>query len=299
MSKETKASAFPALQQWQQQGELLKLLGHDIFVIAEGDHNAPTLLLIHGFPTSSWDWHLVWPALRQNYRVVCFDMLGFGFSDKPDNRNYSIHLQADITEALIDQLGLGEFHVLAHDYGDTVAQELLARQNAGQGRGRWLSACFLNGGLFPETHRALLTQKLLLSPVGPLLNRLAGKSKFDRSFSKVFGTATKPTNEELAEFWWLINFKSGRHIFHNLITYMSDRIAHRTRWVDALIAASVPLALINGSADPVSGQHMVVRYKELGCRLDYLAELTAIGHYPQLEAADDVTAHYLKFLAQV
>jgi pimeloyl-ACP methyl ester carboxylesterase len=71
------------------------------------------------------------------------------------SRGCSIHGQADIVEALIEHLELGEFHVLAHDYGDTVAQELLARQNAGTGKGRWLSACFLNGGLFPETHRAL------------------------------------------------------------------------------------------------------------------------------------------------
>jgi pimeloyl-ACP methyl ester carboxylesterase len=299
MSAETQTQAFPAVRQWQQKGEMHHLLGHDIFAIAEGDPDAPTILLIHGFPTSSWDWHLIWPSLRQHYRLVCFDMLGFGFSDKPDNRNYSIHLQADITEALIDKLGLDEFHVLAHDYGDTVAQELLARQNAGVGSGRWLSACLLNGGLFPETHHALMTQKLLLSPIGPLLNRLAGKAKFDRSFSKVFGDATKPSPEALAEFWWLINLKSGRHIFHNLITYMNDRIQHRSRWVDALTETPVPLALINGSADPVSGQHMVARYQELGCRLDYLAELTAIGHYPQVEAADDVAALYLEFLLRL
>ncbi|MEH6589615.1 MAG: alpha/beta hydrolase [Halioglobus sp.] len=299
MNTEAQTPNFPAVQQWQLKGELHQLLGHNIFVIAEGEPDAPTILLIHGFPTSSWDWHLIWPSLRQNYRLVCFDMLGFGFSDKPDNRNYSIHLQADITEALIDKLGLDEFHVLAHDYGDTVAQELLARQNAGLGSGRWLSACFLNGGLFPETHRALMTQKLLLSPIGPLLNRLAGKSKFDSSFSKVFGNKTKPSTEALAEFWWLINLNSGKHIFHNLITYMNDRIQHRSRWVNALTTASVPLALINGSADPVSGQHMVSRYKELECRLDYLAELTEIGHYPQVEAAEEVTTLYLKFLLQV
>ena len=60
-------------------------------------------------------------------------------------------------------------------------------------------------------------------------------------------------------------------MFHNLITYMRDRLEHRERWVTALQTSTVPLALINGSVDPVSGAHMVARYQELACRLDYLA----------------------------
>lgn len=289
--------SFPLLQQWRDRGKFLRVSGADIFYIDEGDREQPALLLIHGFPTSSWDWQPMWPMLRQQYRVVCLDMLGFGFSDKPNTRNYSIHQQADIVEALVEHVELDAFHVLAHDYGDTVAQELLARQNAGEGRGRWLSACFLNGGLFPETHRALLTQKLLLSPLGPLLNRLSGKTQFDRSFCKVFAAENRPSEQQLAEFWCLINLKGGRHIFHNLITYMSDRRKHRERWVGALSAARIPLALINGSVDPVSGAHMVARYRELGCRLDYLCELEAVGHYPQVEAPSLVARHYLAFLA--
>lgn len=296
MSSSTHKITLPALQQWYERGEMLNLCGHDIFCIDEGDRDAPVLLLIHGFPTASWDWDKVWSTLREQYRIVCLDMLGFGFSDKPNARNYSIHGQADIVEALVNRLELDKFHVLAHDYGVSVAQELLARQNEGEGAGRWLSICFLNGGLFPETHRALLTQKLLLSPLGGLVNSLFGKAKFDKSFSSVFGADTQPSAAELEGFWALINYKDGKHLFHNLITYMSDRKQHRQRWLDALVNASVPVGLINGSVDPVSGSHMVVRFKELQCRLDYLAELPTIGHYPQVEDPEAVAQHYLHFL---
>lgn len=286
---------------WRAQGEYQSLLGHQIFCIDSGatqqySPQTSVLLLIHGFPTSSWDWLPMWGDLIKNYRVIALDMLGFGFSDKPDNRNYSIHGQADIVEALVAAKGLESFHVLAHDYGDTVAQELLARQLEGNGGGQWLSCCFLNGGLFPETHRALLTQKLLLSPIGSLLNTFTGFRKFCRNFSSVFGADTQPSEQELKDYWWLINFNNGKHLFHNLITYMSDRIQHRERWVSALQTSSIPLALINGSVDPVSGGHMVARYKELECRLDYCAELPTIGHYPQVEAPEDVLTHYQIFL---
>ncbi|WP_396586763.1 alpha/beta fold hydrolase [Bermanella sp. R86510] len=284
------------LANWKANGQFIDLLGHQIFVKDEGDSNLPVLLLVHGFPTSSWDWYGVWGALKTRFRVVALDMLGFGFSDKPNEDTYTIHGQADIVEALVKAKSLDQFHVLAHDYGDTVAQELLARQQEGVGAGQWLSCCFLNGGLFPETHRAILTQKLLLSPLGPLVNKLAGYKQFCARFSSVFGEHTKPTEHELQIFWKLINEKDGKHIFHNLIKYMRDRKQHRERWVEVLQKSSIPLALINGSVDPVSGAHMVERYKQLNCRLDYLGELVNIGHYPQVEDPAAVVEHFYQFI---
>ena len=201
MSFENAGKLSNDLASWKASGEWLDLCGHQIFVKDEGDSQLPTLLLIHGFPTSSWDWSGVWDELKIRFRLVALDMLGFGYSDKPNMSTYSIHGQADIVEALVETKSLDEFHVLAHDYGDTVAQELLARQQRGVGSGQWLSCCFLNGGLFPETHRAILTQKLLLSPIGALVNKLAGYKQFSANFSSVFGEKTKPTEEELQIFW--------------------------------------------------------------------------------------------------
>lgn len=302
-NKDTIDHPAPGPDAWRKQGAVIELLGQSIFVIdsSHGNENhrsLPVILMVHGFPTSSWDWQPVWSELSEHYRLIALDMLGFGFSDKPENFHYSIHGQADLVEALLSAKQIKEVHVLAHDYGDTVAQELLARQLENKGVSQWLSCCFLNGGLFPETHRALLTQKLLLSPLGKWINRLTGYKKFSSSFSSVFGPDTKPSEDDLQQFWWVINQNKGKHVFHNLITYIRDRIQHRERWVGALQASPLPLALINGTLDPVSGGHMVRRYQELNCRLDYLAELPLIGHYPQVEAPNEVAGHYLQFLSR-
>jgi len=289
---------------WEKSGAYVTIKGHQIFLMDTlgTDPNVKTkevIVLIHGFPTSSWDWTKIWKPLSAGYRLVAMDMLGFGLSDKPDPHKYSIHEQADIIEGVIAQLGLKNFHVLAHDYGDTVAQELLARQNAGQGIGQWNSVCFLNGGLFPETHQALLIQKLLLSPLGPLINKLTTRYRFDVSVSRVFGPNTKPSKQELDGFWQLINHNKGRHIFHNLISYMTNRKTHRTRWVDALRETKVPIALINGSFDPVSGAHMIAHYKNIVGEPDFLTELSDIGHYPQVEDPENVSKAYLNFLGGI
>lgn len=285
--------------QWLERGHFSRLLGHEVFCVDSGELDKPAIFLIHGFPTSSWDWVPIWAALKQSYRLVALDMLGFGFSDKPNPHRYSIMEQADLCEALLANRRLEQFHVLAHDYGDTVAQELLARQNEGKGAGTWLSVCLLNGGLFPETHQARLIQKLLLSPLGPLINKLTTKRTFDKSLSAVFGPSTKPSPEELDGFWTLINYKEGKHGFHNLITYMSDRKQHRERWVSALQNSVVPIGLINGSIDPVSGAHMVERYREVVSSDHFTVELPTIGHYPQVEAPAEVVEAYLRFLRQL
>ena len=223
-----------SIEQWRERGHVARLMDRKIFCVDSGELDKPVIFLIHGFPTASWDWERIWPLLNESHRLVALDMLGFGFSDKPNPHEYSIMEQADLCEALIAERKLAKFHVLAHDYGDTVAQELLARQNEGSGEGTWLSVCFLNGGLFPETHRARLIQRLLLSRLGPLINQLTTKRTFDKSFSAVFGPDTKPSSAELESFWNLINYNGGRHCFHNLISYMSDRKKHRQRWVRAL-----------------------------------------------------------------
>lgn len=288
-----------SVQRWFNLGEMRCINGNEIFVIDDASNKESTIILIHGFPTSSYDFDQIWEALSKNHRLVCIDMLGFGFSDKPNKRDYTLHKQADLFDSVVNDLGIEKYHVLAHDYGVSVAQELLARQIDGSGTGKWLSCCFLNGGLFPETHKALLIQKIMLSSLGRLVNKLTGFSQFRASFSKVFGEKTKPSDSELLEFWEIINYKNGRHLFHNLMTYILDRREFRERWVSALQNSPVPISIINGSVDPVSGKHLVKRYRELNCRLDHLIELPTIGHYPHVEAPEEVQAAYLDFLGQI
>jgi len=286
-------------EEWRAQGRLTTLCGYEIFYADTAEVGKPAVFLIHGFPTSSWDWAPIWSELRATHRLIALDLLGFGWSDKPNPHTYSIMEQADLCEALVRELGLETFDVLAHDYGDTVAQELLARQNDGTGAGKWLSLCLLNGGLFPETHRPRLIQRLLLSPIGPLVNKLVSKRSFDSSFSAVFGRDTKPGPEELESFWRLILHKNGKEIFYRLITYITDRKRHRERWVGALQNSVVPLGLINGSVDPVSGAHMVARYLRVIGADHFIVELPCVGHYPQIEAPGEVVGAYRSFLSSL
>jgi pimeloyl-ACP methyl ester carboxylesterase len=287
------------LEDWKRAGKDFSHHGHRVFYRDEG--RGPVLVCIHGFPTSSWDWHRVWPDLIKRFRVIAADMIGFGLSDKPKDYAYSIHDQATLHERLLQGLGVRHIHILAHDYGDTVAQELLARsedrRRDGVGGIEIASVCFLNGGLFPETHRPRLIQKLLLSPVGFLVGRLVSEAAFRRSFSAIFGQNTRPSDEELRDFWSLITFNDGTAVAHKIIHYMRERRHHRARWVGVLLTTKVPLRLINGPADPVSGAHAAARYRELVPSPDVVL-LDGIGHYPQIEDPSGVTDAFLAFVSE-
>ncbi len=284
------------LDEWEKTGRRFDHHGHSIFYRDEGE--GLPLLCVHGFPTASWDWHRLWPELRRRYRVVALDMIGFGFSAKPRDYVYSILDQATIHEQLLGRLGIRRVHILAHDYGDTVTQELLARRDerrATGGAGPELeSVCFLNGGLFPEVHRALLAQRLLLSPLGRFVGRLMSERRFRATFPSIFGPTTRPSAKDLREFWTLVSRGDGTRIAHKLIRYMVERREHRERWVGTLRRGDVPLRLINGALDPVSGRHMAERYRELVPLADVVM-LEQVGHYPQVEAPQAVLSAYLEF----
>ena len=282
------------LEEWRRSGTFMTFRGHRIFCREAGAPGAPALVLVHGFPTASWDWEALWPALAAEHHVLTLDMLGFGFSDKPRGHSYSIMEQADIFEQMLRERGVHRVHILAHDYGDTVAQELLARHHDGRCGVGIASVCFLNGGLFPETHRPLLMQKILRSPLGPLAARLASRAGLAAGMRRIFAPGTPPAEALLDGFWVLLQCNEGALAMPRLIRYMDERRRHRARWVGALQRPDVPLKLIDGADDPVSGRHMADRYRELVPAAD-ITLLEGVGHYPQVEAPVAVLQAYAGF----
>lgn len=281
---------------WRKESKTLAAGGRRLayWTAHEKDDTKPWLLLIHGYPTSSWDWTFVWKDLARHFRLTALDMLGFGLSEKPKNIAYTIAMQADFQEALLERLGVGEAHILAHDYGDTVAQELLARHNEGSLSFLLKSAVFLNGGLFPEQHRARPIQKFGLTPIGFLLGLMLTRARLKKNFDEIFGAQTPASDEEIDAHWSLIAENGGRKVLHKLLRYIPERRENRERWVGALLSASIPLRLINGGADPVSGAHLYHHYKALVPNADAVL-LETIGHYPHTEAPQAVVQHFFDF----
>lgn len=281
------------LVNWKNTGNYFTYRGNQIFFKDEGI--GPNLLLIHGYPTSSYDWHKVWSMFTRHYRVIALDMTGMGFSDKPKNYVYDIMDHTEVHELLLSKLGVHSFHILAHDLGVGVAQEMIAKRLESQLLPVIKSVTFMNGCLFPEVYRPRLIQKLLCSPIGSFIGSRIPKKAFKRAMVEMFGVDTQPSDGELDEFWEIINFNHGRNVTHLLSRSIQARAKFRDRFVSAMIKTTIPLQLINGSEDPNSGQHMADRYSEVIPNPNVL-HLKGIGHWPQLEAANTVFAASHQFI---
>ncbi|KTF10432.1 alpha/beta hydrolase [Pseudoalteromonas carrageenovora] len=286
------------LSQWQTNGQFIDINANQIFTKTAGDANNPALLLIHGFPSASWDWEGMWDELSKHYFLVTLDMLGFGLSDKPINAPYKITEQADLYTQFLKRLNITDVHILAHDYGDTVAQELLARQVATKSEIRINSVCFLNGGLFPHVHKPLFIQKLLLSKLGWIVPKLMSKQKFVKNLTTIFGKNTPPAPLVIDTLWALLIYNNGLRVMPMLIKYITQRKQNEQRWVGAIINSDIPVTFIAGEQDPISGKHMLEHYKKKvpNARVQGFVEL---GHYPQIEDAKAITFAYLNFRKQI
>jgi pimeloyl-ACP methyl ester carboxylesterase len=141
-------------------------------------------------------------------------------------------------------------------------------------------------------------QKLLLTPLGPLLGAVMNERSFAKGFSVVFGKETRPDAAEMHQFWRLLAYQHGNRIAHKLIRYIPERRANRARWVGALQKTAVPLRVINGPVDPISGEHMVERYRELVPNPDTVL-LPGIGHYPQVEDPAGTLKAFLAFQRRI
>ncbi len=103
--------------------------GHHIFYREAGPHDAPALLLLHGFPTSSHMYRNLIPALADAYRVIAPDLPGFGFSDAPDRADFSYTFESltDVIDRFTDTIGLGQYALFVFDYGAPVGLRLAVR----------------------------------------------------------------------------------------------------------------------------------------------------------------------------
>ncbi|MGO9490366.1 MAG: alpha/beta fold hydrolase [Solirubrobacteraceae bacterium] len=277
------------LSGWWSAGEHLRVelngADRDVFLARLGA--GPTLTMLHGFPSSSHDWAKVAPSLARSRSLLLPDFLGFGASEKPTEHRYSLHEQADLVEAVWAAERTRSTSLAAHDYGVSVAQELLARHDQGELAVELREVHLLNGGLYPDLHRPQPTQTALLDPEqGPQLSALIDEELFSAGLLPTFADGFDAVADS-ADIWQSTSRDDGQRIAHLLIHYMTDREEHGRRWTAALEATAVPLGFIWGMLDPVSGAHMAARIRDRLPRSSFL-ELDDVAHWPQLEAPERV-----------
>lgn len=266
---------------WRERGRSEEFRGCRVHVFGRGGRE-PLLLLLHGFPSSSYDWRLLLEE-EQDHAVLAPDFLGFGLSEKPRDHDYTLHWQADLVEELVRRHGKGRaVFMVGHDMGTSVATEILARDLEGELEMKVSGVLLFNGSMVQGAASPTLAQRVLRSPLGPLFSRLSSERFFRAQFGSVFSPGHPLTDEEAEDQWSLICAGGGRTLNHRTIRYMAERFEHAERWHGALRDWPGPLQLAWGMLDPVATQKVLQAVRELRPQAP-LTELPDLGHYPQIE----------------
>ena len=277
---------------WAARGRHRELCGERIFTVdapSVGPERHVPLLVLHGFPTSSFDYAAVLDRLRQDRRVLLFDMLGYGLSAKPD-RHYTMALQADVAAAFLADLGVDRIALLSHDMGDTVGGELLARRAEGAWPVEVTQRVVTNGSIYiGQAHLTDGQQMLLGLPDERLPEGIPiDASTLALSLRATFSPATPPvpegwTEDPVPPAADQIVHDDGHRILPRLIRYIEERRANERRFTGAIEADPAPLHVVWGLDDPIAVATMVDTL--VAARPDATAvRLEGVGHYPMVEA---------------
>jgi pimeloyl-ACP methyl ester carboxylesterase len=271
----------PRVAAWRERGRDEEFRGRRIHVFRRGGRG-PLLLLLHGFPSSSFDWRLLLER-ETEHAVLAPDFLGFGLSDKPRDHDYTLHWQADMVEELVRREDEKRpVFFLAHDMGTSVANELMARDIDGSLEMDLTGGLLLNGSMIQDAASPTLGQRLLRSAVGPLFSRLSSERFFRQQFGSIFSPDHPLTDEEAEDQWELIRAGGGRTLNHKTIAYMEERFEHAERWHGALREWEKPLSVAWGMLDPVATEAVLEALIALRPNAP-VTRFEELGHYPQIE----------------
>lgn len=273
-------------QDWKNKGTYLTVFGKKIFVIDEGN-SKKTLVILHGYPTSSYDYYKVLPTLSKHFRVIIHDHIGFGYSDKPLEYSYSLIEQADVALELWKQLKLTNITLFAHDYGTSIATEILARHNKKQINLEIEKLILCNGSMHIELSKLRIIQKLLRNKITKKwVAKLTNFRIYRKNLRNVYFDKKKVTNLELQEMWFQLQHNNGRKVIHYLSNYINESYTFWHRWIGALKETQIQTKIIWAKNDPVAVD-LIAGLLTIEIPNNELFWIDNCGHFPMLEKPDE------------
>lgn len=251
--------------------------------------SGPAILLLHGLGGSNYDWRYVYePLVAAGYRVIALEMLGVGYSDKPEGADYSIHEQARRTSLFLKALGIEKAHVVGSSFGGGIGLGLAVRSAEQVDR-----LVVLNGAGLPQ--RIPFHVAVLRVPVFPeLMMALTPKSWLIRmGMDEIYFDLEKLSDEEVDEYAHELGFSGAARCL--IATARSIRPEDALELAREYRAIRTPTLIVWGDEDEVipvrNGKWL---HDEIpGSRLLIFPRC---GHCPHMEYPQETLRAILEFL---
>jgi len=266
-------------------GRIVDLPGGDLHVREDGPRDAPAVVLLHGFACSLHWWDHITPALARDHRVVRFDLLGHGGSEKP-KEGYGMESQARLVAAALDRLGVRRADVVGHSMGGSVATALAEQRPV-----LVESIVILDSPSKSGDAELPFTARLGFVPVlGQAINRVVPdgmvRDGLESAFAKGFDVPDR----------FVEDFRDMTYTSYDDSHRASDDYNEESGLAERLADQSVPLLVVFGSEDDLVDPKSAQGYRSVpGARV---VVLDGVGHSPHVERPAATARLIADFIAQ-
>jgi pimeloyl-ACP methyl ester carboxylesterase len=266
-------------------GRVIELPGGDLQVREDGSASGSTVVLLHGFACSLRWWDDVASALARNHRVIRFDLLGHGGSEKP-KKGYGMESQAQLVAAALDRLGVRRATVVGHSMGGNVATALAAQ------RPRLVqSLVIVDTGSGKNDGELPFTARLGFVPVlGQAIRRVVPDAMVRDGLESAFADGFDVPDR------FVEDFRDMTYTSYDDSHRASDDYREKAGLAERLTDESVPLLVIFGSEDEIVEPRSAEGFREVpGARI---VIVDGAGHSPHVERPQATARLIENFLAQ-
>ena len=283
------------IEEWKAKGKYEDVYGHAVFNIHH-QTDKPTIAFLHGYPSASYDYHKVLPSVENDFSYIIHDQLGFGLSDKPEHYSYSLIEQAEIAIELWKQVGIKEIHLVSHDYGTTVANEIILRKLQGFEPVKIKTVTFCNGSMHIELAHLKLIQKLLKHPtIGKYIVPFMNKRTFTKTMQDIWFDKKLCNADEMSVLYDMLRVNGSHNTLHKISQYNNERVKYWHRWIPALSKLDIPTHILWAQQDPIAVKAIAEQlHKEIPNA--FYTKIDNCGHYPMLEQPQIWVQHVMKFI---
>jgi pimeloyl-ACP methyl ester carboxylesterase len=268
----------------------------NIFQICQGNPENPAILMIHGYPTSSFDYAPLFAELSPDYYVCALDTPGYGFSDKPlEGYDYSIDDDAQLVDHYIREIvALDNFALLTHDKGDSVGLALLKIYQAYDEKPYTINHHFItNGNIYLPLAQLTTGQKALLNPhSGPLISALMTGTRLADGLAELTYATNLPQGE-IDAYASIFDYQDGTRVEHEIIEYLNERSENEVGWLEALEKSDIPTIIIWGELDTIApvavSDYVWTNYLEDRETPSAYWRIPCADHYLQVDVPDLIT----------
>ncbi len=270
--------------EWRKNHKTIDLHGQTISYV-DTEQGEEVLLILHGFATSSYDYHKIIDELKKSYRVIIPDLIGFGYSSKPKHYFYTAKDQGSLLTVFLRELKITNISIMAQGFGVCILDEMESIIDLGFVELQIKDVFFINSRIQLALTKDAEDLELKKQSLTESLLKLSLSYEMFKKYMKVsFFKKEAITEEELRVYWEMLNHNNGIKTMNFIDNYMLETVKFDKKRLKNFKKAPLIKFVIWGKNDEFESVASFEKIKDLqGIEPKKMEIIEECGHFPMLE----------------